>query len=72
MELYTSSCYSYIMSRTNFEWDDNKDLANRQKHGVSFYEAQNAFLDPSVLSLKIANIVPQKSGTIALVKWAPE
>lgn len=29
-----------------FEWDDKKDHANRQKHGVSFFEAQKAFLDP--------------------------
>jgi len=29
----------------NFEWDDRKDKLNRQKHGVSFYEAQKAFLD---------------------------
>lgn len=30
-----------------FEWDDNKDAMNRQKHGVSFYEAQQAFFDPN-------------------------
>jgi uncharacterized protein len=29
----------------NFEWDDHKDELNRKKHGVSFYEAQRAFLD---------------------------
>ncbi len=28
-----------------FEWDDHKDELNRKKHGVSFYEAQRAFLD---------------------------
>jgi uncharacterized DUF497 family protein len=28
-----------------FEWDDRKDRANRKKHGVSFEEARNAFLD---------------------------
>ncbi len=32
--------------RTNFEWDKKKELENRSKHGVSFYEAQKAFLDP--------------------------
>jgi uncharacterized DUF497 family protein len=34
------------MEGSNFEWDDKKDYTNRQKHGVSFYEAQKAFLDP--------------------------
>jgi len=29
-----------------FEWDAEKDLANRRKHGVSFGLAQRAFLDP--------------------------
>lgn len=29
-----------------FEWDLDKDAQNRQKHGVSFSLAQEAFLDP--------------------------
>jgi hypothetical protein len=28
-----------------FEWDDNKNQINIQKHGVSFEEAQKAFWD---------------------------
>lgn len=32
---------------SNFEWDDNKNLLNIQKHSVSFYHAQLAFLDPN-------------------------
>ena len=28
-----------------FEWDDAKDKLNQQKHGVSFIEAQIAFID---------------------------
>lgn len=32
--------------KTNFEWDENKNSENLEKHGISFYEAQNAFLDP--------------------------
>jgi hypothetical protein len=35
--------------RSNFEWDDKKNSDNRMKHGVSFYEAQKAFLDPERL-----------------------
>ena len=30
---------------TDFEWDDAKDIANLKKHGVTFSEAQHAFLD---------------------------
>jgi len=33
------------MSESNFEWDEAKNLENLRKHGVSFYEAQFAFLD---------------------------
>jgi uncharacterized DUF497 family protein len=33
--------------RPSFEWDPAKDTENRRKHGVSFSEAQVAFLDPS-------------------------
>lgn len=32
---------------TSFEWDERKDRANREKRGVSFLEAQRAFLDPN-------------------------
>ncbi|MDR0830089.1 MAG: BrnT family toxin [Prevotellaceae bacterium] len=28
-----------------FEWDENKNLENIEKHGVSFKEAQEAFFD---------------------------
>jgi uncharacterized protein len=34
------------MSKTRFEWDEAKDLANQSKHGLSFSEAQFAFADP--------------------------
>ncbi|CAL7962245.1 conserved hypothetical protein [Gammaproteobacteria bacterium] len=30
----------------NFEWNEDKNRQNIEKHGVSFYEAQQAFLDP--------------------------
>ena len=29
-----------------FDWDPAKDAENLRKHGVSFGEAQTAFLDP--------------------------
>ena len=31
---------------SSFEWDSAKDAENQLKHGVSFGEAQWAFLDP--------------------------
>ena len=34
---------------TLFDWDPDKDAANRRKHGVSFEQAQLAFLDPDRL-----------------------
>jgi uncharacterized protein len=30
---------------SGFEWDPAKDAENRRKHGVTFFEAQLAFLD---------------------------
>ena len=34
------------MADIAFEWDQEKNEANVGKHGVSFFEAQRAFLDP--------------------------
>jgi len=33
------------MESPSFEWDEAKDTINFKKHGVSFFEAQDAFLD---------------------------
>lgn len=35
------------MGKNSFEWDDKKNQLNIKKHGISFLEAQKAFLDPS-------------------------
>jgi len=40
------------MSEPNFEWDEAKNLENEEKHGVSFYEAQHAFLDKNRIIAK--------------------
>ena len=37
------------MNHPDFEWDESKNIENKKKHGVSFYEAQYAFLDPKRL-----------------------
>jgi uncharacterized DUF497 family protein len=34
------------MAQTGFEWDPDKDVENRNKHGASFDLAQFAFADP--------------------------
>ncbi len=33
------------MKQPSFEWDEGKNTANFKKHGISFFEAQEAFLD---------------------------
>jgi uncharacterized DUF497 family protein len=33
------------MNKPSFEWDETKHLENIFRHGVSFYEAQQAFRD---------------------------
>jgi uncharacterized DUF497 family protein len=35
--------------KVKFEWDENKDKENLEKHGVSFELAQYAFADPQRL-----------------------
>ncbi len=34
------------MKKTRFEWDENKDAENQEKHGMPFSLAQYAFADP--------------------------
>ena len=41
-----------MKKRTDFEWDQTKDLINQQKHGVSFTLAQLAFLDHNRIILE--------------------
>lgn len=38
--------------RVSFEWDEEKDLSNQEKHGVSFSLAQFAFADPKRVILE--------------------
>ena len=33
------------MNKTRFEWDENKNAENQEKHGVAFSLAQYAFAD---------------------------
>jgi uncharacterized DUF497 family protein len=34
------------MRKATFEWDEEKDKENQARHGISFFAAQQAFLDP--------------------------
>jgi uncharacterized protein len=40
------------MANTHFDWDTGKDAENQQKHGVSFFHAQYAFVDPRRVIVK--------------------
>jgi hypothetical protein len=33
------------MKKCFFEWDDEKDVINQQRHGISFIDAQEVFYD---------------------------
>lgn len=37
------------MTPLTFEWDKGKNFSNQKKHGISFEEAQTAFVDENAL-----------------------
>ena len=41
--------YTIIMREIVFEWDENKNSINKQKHEVAFEEARTVFFDPDAL-----------------------
>jgi hypothetical protein len=36
-----------------FEWDENKNISNTKKHGVSFQEARTIFKDENLMCLTV-------------------
>jgi hypothetical protein len=67
----------------DFEWDDAKDLANQQKHGLSFAEAKQLFdsgadyleifdADHSEAEDRFIAIGPVKRGIVVVVYAEPE
>ncbi|GJQ60571.1 MAG: BrnT family toxin [Candidatus Scalindua sp. AMX11] len=40
------------MAKTRFEWDEDKNRENKEKHSVSFVLAQYAFIDPKRIIAK--------------------
>ena len=45
-----------------FEWDENKNLENIEKHYVSFETAQEAFYDKKRIIIKDKNIQKERKG----------
>ena len=41
--------YNISMDDLIFEWDENKNLSNQKKHGISFEEAQEVFYDDDAI-----------------------
>jgi hypothetical protein len=41
-----------VVTGIRFEWDEAKNLSNQRKHGVSFEDATQVFLDPLYVSVK--------------------
>jgi uncharacterized DUF497 family protein len=37
--------------KLTFEWDEQKDLSNQRKHGVTFDEAKTVFNDPRSITI---------------------
>lgn len=37
------------MPSLTFEWDEEKNVSNQKKHGVSFQEAETVFIDENAL-----------------------
>ena len=47
--LFRFCSYNVIMEYLSFTWDENKNLRNQKKHGVSFEEAKTVFYDDYAL-----------------------
>jgi uncharacterized DUF497 family protein len=41
-----------MSDKSNFEWNEKKNIENQSRHGVSFYEVQFAFADENRIILE--------------------
>ena len=41
-----------LVRKATFEWDENKNSLNKEKHNISFEEAQFAFSDTKIIIAK--------------------
>jgi uncharacterized DUF497 family protein len=53
-----------------FEWDDSKNTLNINKHGLSFYEAQDAFFDAGRVTLEDTKHSPTEKRYFCIGKTA--
>ena len=57
-----------LVRKATFEWDENKNSLNKEKHNISFEEAQFAFSDTKRIIAKDISTVRKKTDFIVLVK----
>ena len=55
--------YDVVMSDLRFDWDERKNRANQQKHGVAFEEAESVFADENALLTRIPSTPKRKTGS---------
>jgi uncharacterized protein len=48
-----------------FEWDDQKDIANKDKHGIDFETARELWLDENRIEIKAPHPVEERRILIA-------
>lgn len=59
----------FDMETARFEWDEDKDRLNQEKHGVCFSLAQYAFADPHrVIAQDISHSGQENRGYIVSAK----
>ena len=51
----------------HWEWDENKNRANRRKHGLSFETASLVFDDPGAVSFPDPNVEEERWRTVGMV-----
>ena len=44
------------MNKFIFTWDDDKDISNQRKHGISFEDAQTVFFDENAIEFDDSEI----------------
>jgi uncharacterized DUF497 family protein len=54
--------------RPSFEWDDVKNEQNKDKHAVSFFDAQYAFADPHRVIIEDLGHSSTKIGSFVLAR----
>ena len=52
---YHSLVTRFSLHGISFEWDDDKERANRRKHGVDFETASEVFFDPFLRVVEISD-----------------